>query len=403
MSPSSRRDKTLPLRVAYVSDAVWPWNTGGKERRIREISRRLAAEGHDVHVYTMKWWDGPKSVEREGVHLHAIMKNRPLYHGERRSMSEAVLFGIATLRLLLVPFDVLDVDHMPFFPLFSARLVCSLRRKRMTATWHEVWGGDYWKTYLGRQALVGTLVERLASRMPHQIVSVSQQTSLGLRSELAAHQPVYTIANGIDFETIDRTPPSAMAPDVLYAGRLLANKNVDLLVRAVALLAESRPALTCLVIGQGPEREALELLAEQLAVTDRVTFSDFLPGDEIYGVMKSARVFVLPSVREGFGAVVLEANACGLPTITVEHPDNAARHLIVEGQNGFVAALDPQSIAAAIGKTLDGWVGMKPRQLLESRGEWVDWSVVSRRILAVLTGQGEPDTTPTRPVETVPA
>jgi glycosyltransferase involved in cell wall biosynthesis len=222
------------MRIAYVSDAVWPWNTGGKERRIREISRRLVGEGHEVHIYTMKWWDGPTTVEREGVQLHAIMKKRALYHGDRRSMLEAVMFGLATLKLLVVPFDVLDVDHMPFFPLFSARLVCALRGKRMTATWHEVWGGDYWKIYLGRVALMGTLVERLASRMPHQIVAVSDQTSCRLRTELASRQPVYTIPNGIDFETIDQTPASVLAPDVLYAGRLLANKNVDLLVRAIA-------------------------------------------------------------------------------------------------------------------------------------------------------------------------
>jgi glycosyltransferase involved in cell wall biosynthesis len=374
------------VRIAYVSDAVWPYNTGGKERRIREISKRLAAAGHEVHVYTMKWWDGPASVEVEGVHLHAIMKRRPLYHGDRRSMLEALLFGLATLKLLFVPFDVIDVDHMPFFPLFSARLVCALRGKRMTATWHEVWGGDYWKTYLGRLALMGTLVERVASRMPHQIIAVSDQTAGRLRSELDAAQPISTIANGIDFGCIDRTPPSVLAPDVLFAGRLLANKNVDQLVRAVARLVESRPALRCLVIGQGPERQALQALVTELAVTDHVTFSDFLPGDDIYGVMKSAGVFVLPSVREGFGAVILEANACGLPTITVEHPDNAARHLIIEGRNGFVVALDPDCIAAAIARVLDGRDAMEPRQLLESRGEWVDWSVVSERVLAVLRG-----------------
>jgi glycosyltransferase involved in cell wall biosynthesis len=369
------------VRIAYVSDAVWPWNTGGKERRIREISRRLAGAGHEVHVYTMQWWDGPKSISVDGVHLHAIMKKRPLYHGDRRSMLEAVLFGAATLKLLVVPFDVVDVDHMPFFPLFSARLVCAVRRKRMTATWHEVWGGEYWKTYLGRLALLGTIVERVASRLPHQIIAVSEQTADRLHTELAAGQPVFTIPNGIDFDCIDRTPPSALVPDVLYAGRLLANKNVDLLVRSVVLVAKSHPTVRGRVIGEGPERQALEDLVEELGATGHITFSDFLPGDEIYGVMKSAGVFVLPSVREGFGAVVLEANACGLPVITVEHPDNAARHLIVEGQNGFVVALDPASLAAAIVKVLDGHDDMKPRQLLESQGQWVDWNVVSQRVL----------------------
>src|ERR1700733_13296072 len=114
-SPSPSGELSGPARFAFVSDAVWPWNTGGKERRLWEITRRLARDGHDVHIYTMKWWDGPRSVDADGGPLHAIMAKRPLYHGERRSMLEAVLFGLATLKLLVVPFDVVDVDHMPFF------------------------------------------------------------------------------------------------------------------------------------------------------------------------------------------------------------------------------------------------------------------------------------------------
>ncbi len=64
--------------------------------------------------------------------------------------------------------------------------------------------------------------------------------------------------------------------------------------------------------------------------------------------MKSARVFVLPSDREGFGLVVLEANACGLPVITVRRPDNAAQNLVVEGKNGFIAELDDADLARTI-------------------------------------------------------
>ena len=145
-------------------------------------------------------------------------------------MLEAVMFGLATLKLLAVPFDVLDVDHMPFFPLFSARLVCALRGKRMTATWHEVWGGDYWKIYLGRVAPIGHPCR--ATGMPGCLIRSSPcrtRRLAGSGRNLPRRQPVYTIPNGIDFETIDQTAASLLAPDVLYAGRLLANKNVDLL------------------------------------------------------------------------------------------------------------------------------------------------------------------------------
>ena len=65
-------------------------------------------------------------------------------------------------------------------------------------------------------------------------------------------------------------------------------------------------------------------------------------------MMKAARVLVLPSVREGFGMVVLEANACGIPVITVRHPGNAAAELVVDEVNGWVVEPAAEALADAI-------------------------------------------------------
>src|SRR4051812_29165957 len=100
------------MRIAIVSDAIYPYHMGGKETRIHELSTRLAQAGHDVHIYTMKWWDGPTNTRVErGVTLHAISRHMPLYKGEKRSIAEGVFFGVACLRLLREKFDVVDVDH----------------------------------------------------------------------------------------------------------------------------------------------------------------------------------------------------------------------------------------------------------------------------------------------------
>ncbi len=58
-------------RIAFVSDAVYPFNKGGKEKRLYEISQRLVKEGREVHIYTMKWWEGPRTLKQNGVYLHS--------------------------------------------------------------------------------------------------------------------------------------------------------------------------------------------------------------------------------------------------------------------------------------------------------------------------------------------
>ena len=111
-------------RVAVVSDAVLPWHRGGKELRYQQLLQRWPAEGLDVTVYTMKWWDdapppGP-------IAYQAISKRYEMYHGKRRSIRQALMFALSTFKMLRYRYDVIEADHMPYlqlFPLRIARLV----------------------------------------------------------------------------------------------------------------------------------------------------------------------------------------------------------------------------------------------------------------------------------------
>ena len=112
-------------RISFVSDVVYPFNIGGRERRLWEITRRLKMVGVEVHIYTMKWWDGEKTIDISGVRLHAICKQRPLYCGERRSIMQALMFGLATFKLIAARFDVLTsitcLTFLSSLPALSAR------------------------------------------------------------------------------------------------------------------------------------------------------------------------------------------------------------------------------------------------------------------------------------------
>ncbi|HDN73473.1 MAG TPA: glycosyltransferase, partial [Archaeoglobus sp.] len=130
--------------------------------------------------------------------------------------------------------------------------------------------------------------------------------------------------------------------------------------------------IKCIIIGDGPEKEKLMKLAKELRVEENVKFVGFLENhDDVIAYMKSSKVFVLPSTREGFGIVALEANACGLPVITVNHRRNAACDFI-NNENGFVCELSAEDIAEKILIGLETGKDMK-RNCIENAMRY-DWS-----------------------------
>jgi len=193
---------TLKINISFVSDAIYPYHKGGKEKRLYELTTRLAKKGHDIHIYCMKWWQGPGDKTENGIKLHAISKYHMLYSGEKRSILQALAFGLACLKLIKKEFDILDVDHMPYFPLFSTKIVCFLKRKKMMATWNEVWGKEYWREYLGFTGIIGYMLERLTVFMPHEIISISGYTTNKLENDLGVKKKIHTVPIGIDFERI---------------------------------------------------------------------------------------------------------------------------------------------------------------------------------------------------------
>ena len=102
-------------------------------------------------------------------------------------------------------------------------------------------------------------------------------------------------------------------------------------------------------IGDGPEKKNLEALIQKFTLKKNINFLGFLENhNDVYALMKSSKVFVLPLTREEFGIVVIKANACGKTVITIDHKDNADRFLIEEGRSGFVYQLDENEIAKKI-------------------------------------------------------
>jgi len=378
------------IKIAYVMDAIYPYNMGGADKRLWELARKLAENGeHEIHIYGMKWWQGADTIVTDNVHLHGVCKVRELYNEQGvRSVTEALIYSLRVLPALLnVDCDVIDCNQFPYFPCFAGKVASIVKRKPLVVTWLEVWD-TYWRGYLGPiRGSIGRIVERLTMRLPDHIVAISHKTRDDLIRCHVKPERIDVIPVGIDLGRITMIAPASTATDVLFAGRLISEKRVDLLLNALAIARTKIPAIRCAIIGDGPERASLEDLASKLGLDENVTFTGFVDQDGLTAFMKASKVFVLPSVREGFGLVIIEANACKLPVISIRHEMSAVRELVQDGVNGFlVSDGSPDEIADVILKLVSD--GALRKQLAENGFEMSKkfaWSDISKSIIDTYT------------------
>lgn len=328
---------------------MYPYSHGGREFRYQALLPRLA-ERVEMHVYTMRWWDGPKVYTENGVTFHAIAPRLSMYtRNGRRSILQGALFAIFSLCLLFRHFDVLDADQIPYFHLFPLHLIASIRRKPFIATWHEVWGPSAWHDYLKWLGWLGWLIEYLSFRMPDHIIAASAQTSARLHEYLGDRASVITVPNGIDVAAISQVPVSPVKVDVVTVGRLIEHKRIHVLLQTIAALHARGINATCRIIGDGPDRLSLQQQAQTLGIESAVEFLyDVTEQKELYSLVKSARLFVSLSTREGFGIAVLEAIACGVPVLTTDAPDNLGQYLAMRYSHGIVCGTSVTEITDAM-------------------------------------------------------
>ncbi|WFN36767.1 glycosyltransferase family 4 protein [Methanomicrobium antiquum] len=341
------------MKIAFVYDVIYPYVKGGAEKRIYELSLSLVKSGHEVHIFGMKYWDGSSVIEKEGVIYHGVCRPKELYVKGRRSFFQAVYFSVFLFfPLLREKFDIIDCQAFPYFPVFTSLLVSVLKKTPLVVTWHEFWG-DYWYEYIGFSGVFGKFTERICAVLSKNQIAVSDLTADRLKKRNCllhnSHQHVCVVPNGVNKIRISDVMPSAESCDILFAGRLIASKNVDLILRSLVLVKNKLPFVKAVIIGDGPEINSLKSLSAKLDISENVSFKGFLEDELlVFSAMKSAKVFVLPSTREGFGIVAIEAMACGISVVTVRSNSNAAASLIKDGEDGIITDPDPESFADGI-------------------------------------------------------
>ena len=147
-------------------------------------------------------------------------------------------------------------------------------------------------------------------------------------------------------------PPSfldASKKKLVAMGRLTSQKGFDLLLQAFAKVQAQFPDWQLVILGEGEKRQELENLARQLEITEKVA----MPGlvDNPFPILQQCDLFVLSSRYEGFGNVIIEAMACGLPVISTDCPSGPSE-IIVSGENGILVPNQNQDELASAMATL---------------------------------------------------
>jgi glycosyltransferase involved in cell wall biosynthesis len=340
------------MRICLVYDCLFPYTVGGAERWYRNLGERLAADGHEVTYLTLRQWDRGERGEVPGVRVVTAGPQMELYAGGgRRRIAPPLVFGAGVLWHLIRHggrYDVVHTASFPYFSLLAAAAVRPLRRFRLVVDWHELWSRDYWREYLGRVGgAVGAAVQGLCVRVPQRAFCFSHLHARRLRE--AGVNGELTVLEGEYAGPLEAREPVPAEPVVVYAGRHIPEKRVPALVPALALAREGIPGLRGEVFGDGPERDAVLHARAEHGLDGALDVPGFVDAARVEGSLARALCMVLPSRREGYGMVVVEAAALGTPSVVVADPDNAATDLIDEGENGYVArSASPEDLAGAI-------------------------------------------------------
>ncbi len=320
------------LKVAILTEFFYP-HVGGCETRYLEIGRRLAAKGHEIHVFTVQYdLNLPKEEQIEGIHVHryAYSKNYISEDGFR-SLSGILKFALASFRRAKKSdFDIYYFNQWPF--LHSVFLKHAI--KPLVQEWCEVWDNL-------PQAI---LMQKLLKQVSSYNVAVSEFTQQRLVNILKINpKKTFMIQNGVSGARFYNSNEKVRGR-IIYAGRIVPHKHVDLLVEAFREVKKKIPKAELHIIGSGISLESIKNRASD--IKDCFVYG-FLPEEKMVELLKSSWLFVLPSEREGSGIAAMEAMAAGVPFVTVDYPNNASKELC-RFNCGMVVEPTESAIASAI-------------------------------------------------------
>jgi 1,2-diacylglycerol 3-alpha-glucosyltransferase len=337
------------MKIAIFSDTYLP-QTNGVATVVSQSAKSLSECGHDVWIFTVSGQHKnlTQSPDDQKVTLVILPSLKTAaYSGERFTLPT----GAAVRRLRKFNPDIIH-SHTPFAVGWEAVLGAKILKTAFVGTHHTFYDhylkhikADYkwakklsWKytsAYYNRCDLVLSPSQSLADAM----------TRTGLK------KPVAVLPNPIETDLfrpcVDRATKLKLKKkfglkgrSLVYMGRVSYEKNIDQVIRAFALALRKNPDLELMIIGDGPEKNNLERLSQQIGIANKVIFTGALQRDQdnLVCALQANDAFITASKSENMPMSVIEAISVGLPTIMVS--EKGLVELTKDGVTGFLVKAD---------------------------------------------------------------
>jgi glycogen(starch) synthase len=342
-----------------------PLVVGGLGRHVEALARELARQGHDVRVVTRGSEPDARTEVREGVRIVRAAADPIAIDFTTETLlawSQAAEHALLRAALPMLRRWHPDVVHAhDWLVAQSAVTLAQSTGAALVATFHATEAGRHQGWLPKPLNLAIHSVERWLAHQAAAVITCSTTMHDDVSTVLEVDTArVHVVPNGIDAARWTATARARSAareqhvtdgPLLVYAGRLVHEKGVQTLLRAVRPLRDAHPGLRLVVAGVGPHEVKLHALARRLRIARAVEFLGFVPETRLPALLGAADAVVVPSFYEPFGIVALEAACAGAPLIVAE--TGGLRDLAADGVAiASFPAGDVHALATAVGKVL---------------------------------------------------
>jgi len=311
-------------------------SAGGAEVVTREVARRLASQGHEVHLVCANYWGGKRHDRIYDVEITRLGGAITLY-------PMAAIYYQGKLR---GRFDVV-VDEINTVPFFTPLYV----KEPKVVLIHQLAAEILFEELSWARAKFWSIMEPWALRLykNQPLLTVSQSTKKDLTNLGIPGRNIRVIHEGLDHNLYRPGRGKSSYPHVIYIGRIKQFKGIHFIVEAMKHVVKILPNAKLSIAGRGDIKYEAKLreLAKNLKLEKNVEFHGYLTEERKIRLLQEAHILAMASTREGFGLSVIEANACGTPSVVTDVP--GLRDSVIKDETGIIV---PYGNTLALGNAI---------------------------------------------------